>query len=169
MSELYKKVRNAFYNELKTDELTVIQKDIYDKIRDYLNTITDKKEKNRLIYYTKELRKLRIYKGFYSNDRNNLTEEELTIIQMVEDINYKGDFKGNNISVSNNKSITLNNYQPKHINSENNITVVRVVNNFPEFTDGKQTYKLEKNDILTLNEKYYKILEKHNIVKRINL
>ncbi len=145
-------------------------------------------ELERINYYISELRKLRLYKAFFGN-RDNLVDEEQDILLFIEDITYYHNFKNLKNIKDNSESLNtfgnpLNDYnlfeselnnstmtqdiRPKPINTQNDIDIVRVNTRFPEFTDGKYTYLLNKNDILTLNKKFSKILEKHNIVKKIN-
>ena len=55
----------------------------------------------------------------------------------------------------------------RHIKKD--IDVVRVIHNFPAFTDGNYCYILKKNDVIALNKEIATILEKHNIVKKVNI
>ena len=56
---------------------------------------------------------------------------------------------------------------PKPINTQRYIDIVRVLTNFPEFTDGETVYNLDENDIISLDRRISRILEKYGIVKRI--
>ena len=139
----------------------------------------------RIIYYVREIRKLRLHKAFFGN-RDNLVDEEKKLLLLIEDINYYYNFRNNKNS---NEALdaldnSLDDYgvfeselnyssmasypKPKPINTQNDIDIVRVNTRFPEFTDGKYNYLLNKNDIITLDKKFSKILEKHSIVKKIN-
>jgi DNA replication initiation complex subunit (GINS family) len=212
---MYKKIVNVFFNELKNDDILNLPDNFYENVREYLGHIKNNeniysnKEMERIIYYVKELRKLRLNKAFFRKESNidNLTDEEKKILLLVENITYSteyGDFnntRSNTTHVNNNSNSSnntnnqnhelyrmsdnsLDDYglfdsklnkpsieqyvEPKPINTQNDIDIVRVNTRFPEFTNGKYTYLLNKNDILTLDEKFSKILEKHNIVKKIN-
>ncbi|WP_048057839.1 hypothetical protein [Methanothermococcus okinawensis] len=209
---MYKKIMNTFFNELKSNDLLKLSDDFYKNVKEYLKNLehdkyNNKTELERIKYYIKELRKLRLYKAFFGN-RHNLLEEEKELLKLIEDIEYYDDFKNsmkdkkelllknsniidsydnynyNNQNIQNiqdkpqednNKSqkhICINqepiSSKPKPINTQNDIDIVRVITRFPEFTDGKFTYVLNKNDIITLNKKFSKILEKHNIIRKIN-
>jgi DNA replication initiation complex subunit (GINS family) len=190
---MYKKIVNAFFNELKSDNLLKLPNDFYDNVRNYLKQNNEnieidedkKTELERIAYYIKELRKLRLNKAFFGN-RDNLIEEEKKLLLLIEDINYHYNFRNNE---NNNGALdaldnSLDDYgvfeselnnpsmasypKPKPINTQNDIDIVRVNTRFPEFTDGKYNYLLNKNDIITLDKKFSKILEKHSIVKKIN-
>ena len=192
---MYKKIVNAFFNELKSDNLLNLPDDFYDSVREYLKQNNENTEGmdndntaaeiERITYYIKELRKLRLYKAFFGN-RDNLIEEEKKLLLLIEDINYHYNFRNNE---NNNGALdaldnSLDDYgvfeselnnpsmasypKPKPINTQNYIDIVRVNTRFPEFTDGKYNYLLNKNDIITLDKKFSKILEKHSIVKKIN-
>jgi len=190
---MYKKIVNAFFNELKSDNLLKLPNDFYDNVRNYLKQNNEnieidedkKTELERITYYVKELRKLRLNKAFFGN-RDNLIEEEKKLLLLIEDINYHYNFRNNE---NNNEALdaldnSLDDYgvfeselnnpsmasypKPKPINTQNDIDIVRVNTRFPEFTDGKYNYLLNKNDIITLDKKFSKILEKHSIVKKIN-
>ena len=190
---MYKKIVNAFFNELKSDNLLKLPNDFYDNVRNYLKQNNEnieidedkKTELERIAYYIKELRKLRLNKAFFGN-RDNLIEEEKKLLLLIEDINYHCNFRNNE---NNNGALdaldnSLDDYgvfeselnnpsmasypKPKPINTQNDIDIVRVNTRFPEFTDGKYNYLLNKNDIITLDKKFSKILEKHSIVKKIN-
>ena len=189
---MYKKIVNAFFNELKSDNLLKLPNDFYDNVRNYLKQNNEniemdgdkKTELERIIYYVREIRKLRLHKAFFGN-RDNLVDEEKELLLLIEDIEYYNNF-GDGITekkVSNRLDNSLNYHdvsnefnnssiasppKPKPINTQNYIDIVRVNTRFPEFTDGKYNYLLNKNDIITLDKKFSKILEKHNIVKKIN-
>ncbi len=208
---MYKKIVNIFFNELKSDNLLNIPNDFYDNLRIYLNTIYNNPSNERIseldlkrvLYYIKELRKLRLYKAFFG-DRTNLVDEEKKLLSLIEDITLNPpshfNLNNNNSDISTYNLMTINNGDnpsnsrnnikmhkvlgpklddnsvkqyieyttPKPINTQNNIDIVRVNKRFPEFTDGRYSYTLNKNDIVTLDKKFSKILEKHNIVKKIS-
>ena len=181
---MYKKIMNTFFNELKSDDLLKLSDDFYDMVKNYIKNqeYEDETELERIKYYIKELRKLRLYKAFFG-DRKNLLEEEKELLKLIEDIEYYDNFKSNikNAECRLKEDSILDKYheliskkqelshsEPKPINTQKDIDIVRVITRFPEFTDGKFTYVLNKNDIITLNKKFSRILEKHNIVKKIN-
>ncbi|MBP2143280.1 hypothetical protein J2127_000421 [Methanococcus voltae] len=58
---------------------------------------------------------------------------------------------------------------PKVINTERDIHIVRVNHKFPYFTDGNCVYGLNKNDLISLDGRFSKILEKHNIVEQVTI
>ena len=134
---------------------------------------------------------MRIYKALYG-DRANLLEEERKILNLIEDISYEkeicvseglveeglgfADVVGEDLEddgVEIGESVDGNigdlNIQPKHINIKKDIDVVRVIQYFPAFTDGNYCYILKKNDVIALNKEIATILEKHNIVKKVNI
>ncbi|WP_292460593.1 hypothetical protein [Methanothermococcus sp.] len=181
---MYKKIMNTFFNELKNDDLLKLPNNFYDMVKDYIKNQEhdDETELKRIKYYIKQLRKLRLYKAFFG-DRNNLLEEEKELLKLIEDIEYYDDFKDNikdaNYELKEDSNLDkyqefqyidrkLSHSEPKLINTQNDIDIVRVITRFPKFTDGKSTHILNKNDIITLNKKISRILEKHNIVKKIN-
>jgi len=180
---MYKKIMNVFFNELKSDSLLNLSDDFYNKVRDYMkNQENSETELKRIKYYIKELRKLRLHKAFFG-DRENLLEEEKELLKLIEDIEYYNNFKNDRINtVKELKEDNLLDYynrvesknqglphpKPKPINTQKDIDIVRVITRFPEFTDGKFNYVLNKNDIVTLDKKFSRILEKHSIVKKIN-
>ena len=154
---MYKKVVNTFFNELKNDKLTKLPENFYEDVRRYIEDreYGSEREYRRLLYYLRELRKLRIYKAFYG-DRENLLEEEREILRAIEDVEGIPSLREEGrVEV------------PKPINTQRPIDIVRVLTNFPEFTDGERVYNLEKNDIISLDRRIAKILEKYKIVKRI--
>ncbi len=158
------KLKNIFYNELKTDTLTKLENDFYCKVREYFKN-TEGIEKERILYFYGELRKLRLYKFFlFDNNIDKLTDEEKELVDKItnikEDINIEDE-------ISQNKEIIE---LPKPIYTINNIEIVKVEKNFPSFTiDGENIISLKKEDVLSMDEKIIKILEKHNIVKRFNI
>ncbi|WP_456418430.1 hypothetical protein [Methanocaldococcus infernus] len=147
---MYEKLVKAFIMEIKEDKLLELENNFYEEVRDYIKTLQGE-EKERALYFYRELRKLRLYKAFYG-DRDNLVEEEVKILESIEKIHEEEKKE-----------------EPKDIYTLNNIELVRVLLNFPSFTDGKRIYNLEKNDILSIDEKIAKILEKHSIVKRFKV
>ncbi|WP_232156300.1 hypothetical protein [Methanocaldococcus infernus] len=147
---MYEKLVKAFIMEIKEDKLLELENNFYEEVRDYVKTLQGE-EKERALYFYRELRKLRLYKAFYG-DRDNLVEEEVKILESIEKIHEEEKKE-----------------EPKDIYTLNNIELVRVLLNFPSFTDGKRIYNLEKNDILSIDEKIAKILEKHSIVKRFKV
>jgi len=181
---MYKKIVDIFFNEIKNDGLLKLSKDFYDNVREYINQIQDETELKRVKYYLRELRKLRLYKAFYQKDRENLLEEELNILKLVENIDrvfdvgnagITGDpsYNDQNDEIQTDHSYELENtascQKPKPINTQSDIDIVRVITKFPGFTDGKFNYVLNKNDIISLNKKISKILEKHRVVKKVNV
>ena len=95
---MYKKIVNAFFNELKSDNLLKLPNDFYDNVRNYLKQNNEnnenieidedkKTELERITYYVKELRKLRLHKAFFGN-RDNLVDEEKELLLLIEDIEY---------------------------------------------------------------------------------
>jgi len=160
---MYESLKNYFFEEIKNDKLLKLPDNFYDDIREYIKNIGDEIELERVKYYFKELRKLRIYKALYlDNERENLLPEELNIIHAIENtavelkIEETPKFK---------KPIEIE--TPKPIYTINDIDVVKVDKNFPPFTDGTFIYNLNKNDVLSLNKKISHILEKHRIISRI--
>nr|7YIL_A Chain A, GINS [Methanocaldococcus jannaschii DSM 2661]7YIL_B Chain B, GINS [Methanocaldococcus jannaschii DSM 2661] len=84
---MYESLKNYFFEEIKNDKLLKLPDDFYDDIREYIKNIKDDIELERVKYYFKELRKLRIYKALYlDNERENLLPEELNIIHAIENI-----------------------------------------------------------------------------------
>ncbi len=163
MVTMYESLKNYFFEEIKNDKLLKLPNNFYDDIREYVKNIEDEIELERVKYYFKELRKLRIYKALYlDNERENLLPEELNIIHAIENtavelkIEETPKFK---------KPIEIE--TPKPIYTINDIDVVKVDKNFPTFTDGTFIYNLNKNDVLSLNKKISHILEKHRIISRI--
>ncbi|ABR56283.1 DNA replication complex GINS family protein [Methanococcus aeolicus] len=166
---MYNKIKNTFFNELNSDSLLKLSDDFYDDIRSYLNSIANsenhKMEYKRALNYSSKLRKLRIYKALFeknfpnedmgapSNILQNLTKEEEIILKLIDNIEYINSY---------------NDDTPKPINTQTDIDIVRVNTGFPEFTDGKRNYNLNKNDVITLDKKISSILEKHDIVKKIS-
>ncbi|AEF96533.1 hypothetical protein [Methanotorris igneus] len=203
---MYEKIKNLFFEEIKSDDLLNLSENFYEDAREYLKNNDDEKEVERAKYYLRELRKLRIYKALYG-DRTNLLEEEREILSLIEDIEYKKEEEvpktedlieenvedevvgedlgfddtieesyenfedGENEEVGEDVSRDIENVnaQPKHINIKKDIDVVRVIHNFPAFTDGDYCYMLKKNDVVALNREIATILEKHNIVKKVNV
>ncbi|HIP17266.1 MAG TPA: DNA replication complex GINS family protein [Methanothermococcus okinawensis] len=185
---MYEKIANIFFNELKNDDLLKLPENFYDEIREYINNdeYKDEREIKRIKYYAIEIRKLRIYKALY-NSKENLINEEKNILKSIENIEGYGEDGGSTATINhNNDSILemgniLNNQQsiseiqekettqqiPKLINTQRYIDIVRVLTKFPEFTDGKYTYNLNREDIVSLDKRISKILEKHKIVKKI--
>ncbi|MBW9220640.1 DNA replication complex GINS family protein [Methanothermococcus sp. SCGC AD-155-M21] len=185
---MYEKIANIFFNELKNDDLLKLPENFYEEIREYIhnNEYKDEKELRRIKYYIVEIRKLRIYKALY-NSKENLINEEKNILKLIEDIESYMENKGSTTINHNNDSTLekediLNNQQqfksniqekkttqqiPKLINTQRYIDIVRVLTKFPEFTDGKYIYNLNKEDIISLDKRISKILEKHKIVKKI--
>ncbi|NPA62042.1 MAG: hypothetical protein GXN95_00615 [Methanococci archaeon] len=158
-SSLYSSLKKYFVEEIKNDKLLKLPENFYDEVREYIITAEDE-EKERIKYYFKELRKLRIYKALYLDDeRENLLLEELDIITAIENISI--DLKIEESSQPNEIEI------PKSIYTINDIDVVKVDKNFPSFTDGSYIYTLNKNDVLSLDRRIASILEKHRIVSRI--
>ena len=165
---MYKDIVNAFFNELKNDKLIKLPESFYQDVRRYIDNkeYGSEREYRRILYYIKELRKLRLYKAFYGS-RENLLEEEREILEVIEGI--EGIFKLREGEVEETKVEVLEDLSeiPKLINTQRHIDIVRVLTKFPEFTDGEIVYNLDKNDILSLDRRISKVLEKYRIVKRI--
>ncbi|MCS3900778.1 hypothetical protein [Methanococcus voltae] len=82
----------------------------------------------------------------------------------------KNDYSLNlNPDFQDNVNKNMNDEIPKVINTERDIHIVRVNHKFPYFTDGNCVYGLNKNDIISLDGRFSKILEKHNIVEQVNI
>lgn len=178
---MYKRIVDIFFNEIKSEELLNLSEDFYNNAREYINQIQDETELKRVKYYLRELRKLRLYKAFYQKDRKNLLEEELNILKLVENIDcvFDAEMAGDPFDGVQDDEIqndhdyglesTISCQKPKPINTQSDIDIVRVIAKFPGFTDGKFNYVLNKNDIISLNKKISKILEKHRVVKKVNV
>jgi len=164
---MYKEVVNTFFNELKNDKLMKLSESFYDDVKRYIENKEYKSEREyrRILYYIRELRKLRLYKAFYG-DRENLLEEEKEILKIIESIegisSLRREVEETEVEVSEDVSEI-----PKPINTQRDIDIVRVLTKFPEFTDGEVVYNLDVNDILSLDRRISKILEKYKIVKKI--
>jgi len=164
---MYKEVVNTFFNELKNDKLMKLSESFYDDVKRYIEgkEYESEREYRRILYYIRELRKLRLYKAFYG-DRENLLEEEKEILKIIESIegisSLRREVEETEVEVSEDVSEI-----PKPINTQRDIDIVRVLTKFPEFTDGKVVYNLDKNDILSLDSRISKLLEKYRIVKKI--
>lgn len=182
---MYKKIRDAFFSEFLKDGLSDLPENFYRDSRNYLETITDEKIKfERTKYYLKELLNLRYYKvNCLKESPNKFTEDEKKLSKFIEETFFKNvniddmleteDLSKKKSKIQANLDIGQENedccQKPKHINSENDIDIVRVITKFPCFTDGNLQYILNKNDIISLDRKFSKILEKHNVVKRVNI
>ncbi|EHP89688.1 hypothetical protein [Methanotorris formicicus] len=182
---MYEKIKKLFFEEIKSDDLLNLPKNFYEDAGEYLKNNSDEKEVERVKYYLRELRKLRIYKALYG-DRTNLLEEERKILDIIEDVEKTESLIEENVdniveelgfdeveegmkiwgNVDGDVGVIT---QPKHINIKKDIDVVRVNHNFPPFTDGNYCYMLKKNDVVALNREIVTILEKHNIVKKVNV
>ncbi|HIP84989.1 MAG TPA: hypothetical protein EYH15_05820 [Methanothermococcus okinawensis] len=160
---MYDKIVNAFFNELKNDKLIKLPESFYDDVRRYIwnKEYGSEREYRRIPYYIRELRKLRLYKAFYGS-RENLLEEEREILEVIERFEDISPLKREEEEDKVEKSEI-----PKPINTQRHIDIVRVLTKFPEFTDGDRVYNLDKNDIVSLDRRISKILEKYKIVKRI--
>ena len=165
---MYKEIVNVFFNELKNDKLTKLPENFYENVRKYIEDekYESEREHRRILYYIKELRKLRLYKAFYGS-RENLLEEEKEILKIIEDIEgissiQRKEVEETKVEVSEDLSKI-----PKPINTQRYIDIVRVLTNFPEFTDGETVYNLDENDIISLDRRISRILEKYGVVKRI--
>ncbi|ACX73419.1 conserved hypothetical protein [Methanocaldococcus vulcanius M7] len=158
-SSPYSSLKKYFFEEIKNDKLLKLPENFYDEVREYIITAEDK-EKKRIEYYFKEIRKLRIYKALYlDEERENLLLEELNIITAIENISTE---------LKSEESPKPNEIEtPKLIYTINDIDVVKVDKNFPSFTDGSYIYSLNKNDVLSLDRRIASILEKHRIISRI--
>jgi len=163
---MYNKIKNTFFNELNSDSLLMLSNEFYNTIREYIGNLDkNSTEYKRAMWYYLNLRKLRLYK-----------------ITMLNIINENiGDINNSSNSNNNLNNITLEEkeilYQlfnvdsiepPKHINTETDITMVRVNLNFPKFIYGNTEYNLEKNKHVKLPTNIVNILEKHGIVEKIN-
>ncbi len=161
MDNIYNLLKNYFFEEIKSDKLLKLPDNFYEDIRKYINEINDEIEIERVKYYFKELRKLRIYKALYLDKcREYLLPEEDNIIKSIEDIDIEIKIKE---LKEENEDIDI----PKSIYTTNDIDVVKIDKNFPPFTDGTFIYHLNKNDVISLNKKIVNILQKHNIVSKI--
>ncbi|HIQ39423.1 MAG TPA: hypothetical protein EYH53_05395 [Methanothermococcus okinawensis] len=166
---MYKEIVNTFFNELKNDKLTKLHENFYKDVKRYIENKEYKSEREyrRILYYIKELKKLRLYKAFYGS-RENLLEEEREILKVIENIegisSLRREVEETKVEVSEDlRSQEI----PKPINTQRYIDIVRVLTKFPEFTDGKVVYNLDENDIVSLDRRISKILEKYKIVKKI--
>ena len=164
---MYKDVVNTFFNELKNDKLLKLPESFYEDVRRYIENeeYGSEREYRRILYYIRELRKLRLYKAFYGS-RENLLEEEREILEVIESIEGMAKLRRGAEETKVEVSEGLSEV-PKSINTQRYIDIVRVLTKFPEFTDGEVVYNLNENDIVTLDRRISKILEKYNIVKRI--
>ncbi|WP_456472197.1 hypothetical protein [Methanocaldococcus sp.] len=145
-------LKKFFIREIKEDKISKLPENFYNDVKEYIKNLEDEKERERALYFYRELRKIRIYKAIYG-DRENLDDEERNILNLIENLEFK----------------EKSEEEPKDIYISKNIQLVRAILNFPSFTDGKFIYSIEKNDILSLDEKIVKILEKHSIVKRFKV
>ncbi|MBA2861715.1 hypothetical protein [Methanococcus maripaludis] len=181
---MYKKIRDAFFNEFFKDGLSDLPENFYKDARNYLETIDDNAKSKRVKYYLNNLLSFRIYKvNCLKESPNKFIQDEKKVINFIEETCYgsgtedyipkldESDKKKDKFSVNLNKpeEQTDKCQKPKHINSESDIDIVRVITKFPCFTDGNLQYVLNKNDVISLDRKFSKILEKHNIIKRVNI
>uniref|UniRef100_A9A8V3 DNA replication initiation complex subunit (GINS family) n=1 Tax=Methanococcus maripaludis (strain C6 / ATCC BAA-1332) TaxID=444158 RepID=A9A8V3_METM6 len=181
---MYKKIRDAFFNEFFKEGLSDLPENFYKDARNYLETIDDNTKSKRVKYYLNNLLSFRIYKvNCLKESSNKFVQDEKKVINFIEETCYgsgnedyipesdESDKKKVKFSVDLNKSEEKTDkcQIPKHINSESDIDIVRVITKFPCFTDGNLQYILNKNDVISLDRKFSKILEKHNIIKRVNI
>ncbi|WP_048064127.1 hypothetical protein [Methanococcus maripaludis] len=181
---MYKKIRDAFFNEFFKEGLSDLPENFYKDARNYLETIEDNTKSKRVKYYLSNLLSFRIYKvNCLKESPNKFTPDEKRVISFIEETCYgtgnedylskidefdkKKDKFSSDLNKSEEKSVECQ--KPKHINTESDIDIVRVITKFPCFTDGNLQYVLHKNDVISLDRKFSKILEKHNIIKRVNI
>lgn len=181
---MYKKIRDAFFNEFFKEGLNDLPENFYKDARNYLETIDDKTKFERVKYYLNNLLSFRIYKvNCLKESPNKFTPDEKRVVAFIEETccgsgneDYiskidESDKKKAKFSANLDKleEKTDKCQIPKHINTESDIDIVRVITKFPCFTDGNLQYVLHKNDVISLDRKFSKILEKHNIIKRVNI
>jgi DNA replication initiation complex subunit (GINS family) len=182
---MYKKIRDAFFNEFLKEGLGELPENFYPDAKKYIETIDDNFKLERTKYYLMELLNIRYYKiNCLKESPNNTTKDEKKLLKFIEDILFgrldiediykkedidkKKKFK-NQLNLDTGHENEGACQKPKPINTESDIDIVRVITKFPCFTDGNLQYILNKNDIISLDRKFSKILEKHNVVKRVNV
>ena len=187
----YKILREIQQKEKNSPLLTKIDKNFYKKFLEYVKNLEliVKKEKDsrkvklfsdeientrKIALNIYELREKKITQMALSKvrggkpDLKNLIENEKKFLDSLFDVivNIRNEVFEQDVKIKKDTPIETNNYEEKVVSNKNPIVIVK--QSPPEFvgTDMK-TYRLRKDDVLTLSEEMSWPLVKGNVVKQI--
>jgi DNA replication initiation complex subunit (GINS family) len=188
----YKKLRKIQQLEKTSSSLTKINNDFYFKLSDYLKNLekitkAENDPNRKKLFYDEientkkialniyELREKKLVQSALSKVRggnpdikNVINLEKKLFETLSQQIN---NFRKNILEKQSNQvedSKVLRDKLNKNMRTDNKKTIVRVLENIPEFigTDMK-TYRLRKNDVITVSNEMFAPLDKRGVVKEI--
>ena len=188
----YKKLRKIQQLEKTSSSLTKINNDFYFKLSDYLKNLekitkAENDPNRKKLFYDEIENTKKIALNIYELREKKLVQSALSKVRggnpdiknvinlekkLFETISQQiNNFRKNILEKQSNQvedSKVLRDKLNKNMRTDNKKTIVRVLENIPEFigTDMK-TYRLRKNDVLTVSNEMFAPLDKRGVVKEI--